>query len=139
MVPAETSLGLDRHGDQGGFGDGGTETYAEGEQIGPAVIAPVDFADAIRTDKGGIGQLLGHHLAQWKQRFLQPQQKQRQADQYVDEADDDGFRVADPAANHQQLKAQQDPYDGNHIPEGIQQGREQRRFQHAVDHPIRVP
>ena len=70
-------------------------------------------------------ELLRHQLAQGKQCLFQADQKERQANNDVDEADDDPAQMGQGPADYQILETEQNDGDGKDIPHRDGGGPEQ--------------
>ena len=96
--------------------------------------------------KSRIGKLLGHRFTDRKQRLFQSDQKQGQAEQYMDHADQHAFQAGNRLPQNHQLKKDDDADDRQHIAQGSQQstarirsiksmpGSTQRKDDNAVAH-----
>ena len=93
------------HGD----GDEGWLRYRRGEaesrrkDIHPQVVLPAQAcrqgSRGVLEDEARIGELLGHDLAQRKQRLFQTDQEKGQPQQHVDETNEDPAKVGDGPTN----------------------------------------
>ena len=74
-------------------------------------------------DEVGRGELLGHGRAERKERLLESDQEQRQAEDHVNESDYNPTEVGRALAQHEHLEADDHADDRQHIDDGPEPGR----------------
>ncbi len=125
IAPPDTSLAFMATAISDGSAIVVAEADGKGEDIHPIVVSPVDGAAQCGCvmaglDKHRVGQLRRHQPAQGKQAQLQPQQEQRQAHQYPEEAPQDFAEVRGFPAQYQELETEDNHGDGQHVIDSTQ-------------------
>ena len=118
---ARDLLGLEGHGDKRGFGHRRGEADSRGESVDQPVVAPVHTAgQTLRPNGLRPGELARHGLPDGEKRLFQSDKKQREAHQNEYKPGGHAARVWETAAQHHDLKQDQDSGYGRHVQHGGQ-------------------